>query len=226
MSRKIKISASIACADLLNLEHDIKLLEKAGIDYIHIDIMDGSFVPNYCLNMDIMRAIKGVTSIPMECHLMINEPERYLGQIAEIGCMYVSVHCEATLHIQRSLSLIRQYGMKAGIALNPATSVDVLDYLLDDIDLVTLMMINPGFAGQKLIPSMIRKITDTRKYLDLHGKQPIDILVDGNVSIVNIPKMIEAGATILVGGTSSIFRKGYCIEESVALVRSLYEIEK
>ena len=220
---KIKLSASLACADVLYLKKDILHLEKAGIDYLHIDIMDGTFVPNYCLNMDIMRAITGVTAIPMECHLMIHDPERYIERIAEIGCMFLSVHYEATQHIQRTLSLIRRYKMKAGVALNPATSVEVLDYLMDDIDLVTLMMINPGFAGQKLIPSMIRKIADTRKYLATRGKEYVDILVDGNVSIDNIPLMVEAGATILVGGTSSIFRKGHSIEESVALVRSLYE---
>ena len=223
MDGKIKISASLACADILNLERDILHLEQAGIDLLHIDIMDGTFVPNFCLNMDIMRAIKEVTRIPMDCHLMINDPERYIEQIAAIGCMYLSVHYEATVHIQRALNLIRRYDIKAGIALNPATPVETLNYLIDDIDLVTLMMINPGFAGQKLIPSMIRKIADTRKYLDAHGKENVDILVDGNVSIVNIPSMVEAGATILVGGTSSIFRKGHLIEESVVLVKSLYE---
>ena len=223
MNNKIRLSASLACADLLNLERDLLLLEKEGVDLLHIDIMDGTFVPNFCLNLDIMRAAKRITGMPMECHLMIHDPERYIGQIAEIGCLYLSVHYEATLHIQRALNLIRQYGMKAGVALNPATSVEVLNYIMDDIDLVTLMMINPGFAGQQLIPSMIRKIADTRHYLDTHGKAHVDILVDGNVSIANIPKMIEAGATILVGGTSSIFRKGYGIDESVALVKSLYE---
>ena len=223
MQRKIKLSASLACADMMNLERDILLLERAGIDYLHIDIMDGTFVPNYCLNFDIMRAVKGITGLPMECHLMINKPERYIGQIGEIGCMYLSVHYEATHHIQRVLSLIRQYEMKAGVALNPTTSVEVLNYIMDDIDVVTLMMINPGFAGQKLIPSMIRKIADTRKYLNTHGKEHVDILVDGNVSIKHIPAMVEAGATILVGGTSSIFRKGHFIDESVELVKSLYK---
>ncbi|MDR1201912.1 MAG: ribulose-phosphate 3-epimerase [Tannerellaceae bacterium] len=222
MSHEIKISASLACADLLNLERDIHLLENVGIDLLHIDIMDGVFVPNYCLNIDIMRAIKEITAIPMECHLMINDPERYVERIAGAGCQYLSVHYEATPHIQRVLSLIRRYGMKAGIALNPATSVEVLDYITDDIDMVTLMMINPGFAGQALILSMIRKIADTKRFLDMRGKGFIDILVDGNVSISNIPSMVEAGATILVGGSSSVFRKHYSIEESVTLVKSLY----
>ncbi|MDR1556136.1 MAG: ribulose-phosphate 3-epimerase [Tannerellaceae bacterium] len=222
MNDKIKISASLACADMLNLEREVRLLERAGIDLLHIDIMDGIFVPNYGLNMDIMRALKRITDIPMECHLMIHDPERYIERITEAGGRYLSVHYEATLHIQRALALIRRNNMKAGVALNPATSIEVLDYIADDIDFVNLMMINPGFAGQKLIPAMIRKISDTRKYLDRRGKEHIDILVDGNVSIDNIPSMVEAGATILVGGTSGIFRKNHSIEESVELVRTLY----
>jgi ribulose-phosphate 3-epimerase len=222
MNNKIRISASLACADILNIERDIHCLEKAGVDLLHIDIMDGTFVPNYCLNMDIMRALKQITDMPMECHLMINDPERYIEQIAESGGQYLSIHYEATPHIQRALTHIHQNNMQAGVALNPATSVEVLDYIIDDIDLVTLMMINPGFAGQKLIPAMIRKIADTRKYLNMRGKNYVDILVDGNVSIANIPLMIEAGATILVGGSSSIFRKKHSVEESVKLIKTLF----
>ena len=222
MNKNIKISASIACADLLNLERDIRSLEEAKVDLLHIDIMDGTFVPNYCLSIDIMHALKKVTHIPLECHVMINDPERYIEKIAEAGASYLSIHYETTPHAQRALSLIRSCGMKAGIALNPATPVEVLDYLINDIDLVTLMMINPGFAGQKLIPSMIRKIADTREFFSCREKVPTDILVDGNVSIDNIPQMTKAGATILVGGTSSVFRKGYTIKESVELVKTLY----
>ena len=222
MSNKIKISASLACADLLNLERDVRLLSEAEVELLHIDIMDGAFVPNYCLSIDIMHALRKVTNIPLECHIMINEPERYIEKIAEAGAGYLSVHYEATPHIQRALTITHRCGMKAGVALNPATPVEVLEYIVDDIDLVTLMMINPGFAGQALIPSMIKKIDDTRKFLNLRGKEHIDILVDGNVSIDNIPQMTKAGATILVGGTSSVFRKGHPIKESVELVKTLY----
>ena len=222
MNKNIKISASIACADLLNLERDIRSLNEAEVDLLHIDIMDGTFVPNYCLSIDIIHALKKVTRIPLECHIMINDPERYIEKIAEAGAKYLSIHYEATTHVQRALTLIRCCGMKVGIALNPATPVEVLEYVVDDIDLVTLMMINPGFTGQKLIPSMVKKIADMRKFLDFREKKHIDILVDGNVSIDNIPQMTKAGATILVGGTSSIFRKGYSIKESVELIRTLY----
>jgi len=219
---KIKVSASLACADLLNIEKDIHILEKSGVDYLHIDIMDGEFVPNFCLNMDIMKSLKGMTTIPMECHMMVKDPERYISRIAESGADCLSIHYESTPHVQGALSLIHQAGMKAGVALNPSTPTSVLEYILDDLDVVTIMMVNPGFAGQKLIPAMLKKLRDTRSFLDANSKENMDIIVDGNVSIENIPKMVEAGATVLVGGTSSIFRKGYSIENSMKLVRTLF----
>ena len=221
MNNSIKISASLACADVLNLERDVQILKDSGVDMLHIDIMDGTFVPNFCLSIDLMHALRNVTDLPLECHVMINNPERYIEGIAESGAKYLSIHIESTHHIQRALTHIRRCGMKAGVALNPTTPVNVLDYIVDDIDLVTLMMINPGFAGQQLIPSMIRKIADTKRFLSCAGKEHIDILVDGNVSIANIPLMTKAGATILVGGTSSVFRKGYAINESVKLIKTL-----
>jgi ribulose-phosphate 3-epimerase len=222
MGNKIKISASMACADMLNLGRDIAELETSGVELFHIDIMDGLFVPNFCLSIDVASAIKKQTDIPLEFHLMINDPERFIENIVEAGASYISVHYESTKHIHRALSLINSYGIKAGVALNPATPLDVLNYIVDDIDLVTLMMIDPGFYGQKLIPDMIRKIVDTKKFFNDRKKEDIDILVDGNVSISNIPSMVKAGATILVGGTSSIFREGYSIAESVKLIRTLY----
>ena len=222
MHNNIKISASLACADMLNLERDVNVLRESGVDMLHIDIMDGAFVPNFCLSIDIMHALRNITDMPLECHVMINDPERYIEKIAEAGAEYLSIHVESTHHIQRALALIRSFGMKAGVALNPTTPVEILDYIVDDIDLVTLMMINPGFVSQKLIPSMIRKIADTKQFLSNADKAHIDILVDGNVSIENIPQMTKAGATILVGGTSSVFRKGYSIRESVELVKTLF----
>lgn len=222
---EIKISASLACADPLNLEHDLRELENAGIDLLHIDIMDGSFVPNFCLNMDIMKALKLKSNMPLEVHLMVNDPERYIDRLVQSGADYLTIHYEAAPHVQRALALIRKCGIKAGIALNPATPLSALEYIIDDVDVLTLMMINPGFPGQKLIPDMIRKIRDARTFLENHGHGDMDIIVDGNVSIENIPRMVDAGATILVGGTSSIFRKGVSIKDSTDLVRGLYYVE-
>lgn len=222
MKNNIRISASFACADPLNLESDLRKLEQAQIELLHIDIMDGSFVPNFGLNLDVVKALKAKTDIPLECHLMVNDPERYVEALAQRGVSYVTIHYEAATHVHRALSQIRKMGMKAGVALNPATPLNVLEYLLDEMDCLTMMMINPGFAGQRLIPDMMRKLKDARQFLESHGRGDMDIIVDGNVSIENIPGMVQAGATILVGGTSSIFRKGIDIVDSANYVRTLY----
>lgn len=221
MFRNIKIEASVACANFKNLEKDIRDLELAGVDYLHIDIMDGSFVPNFALDFSIMKILKEITQTPMECHLMIEKPERYIDTLAEIGVEYISVHVEAVLHLQRLLSYIKNKDIKTGVAFNPATPVSGLAYVLDDVDMVTLMTVNPGFSGQSLIPSMMNKIAETRSFLEKNGYANIEIQVDGNVSFENIPKMVDAGATMLVGGTSSVFHKEYSIAEGVAKVRDI-----
>jgi ribulose-phosphate 3-epimerase len=223
MNNTAKIGASVACADPINLGRDIRELEENNIDFLHIDIMDGHFVPNIALNFSIIREIKKVTNLPLECHLMIQDPERYIDLTAQMGASYISVHVEATKHLQRLLAKIRDAGLKSGIALNPATPLDTMDYILDDIDMVTVMTVNPGFAGQKLIPATLDKIRNIRRLLDSRAYENIDILVDGNVSIENIPKMFQAGANLFVGGTSILFRKGYTIQESAALFRSLLQ---
>ncbi len=220
--REVKIEASIACANFKYLEKDIRELEECGIDLLHIDIMDGTFVPNIALNFSIIKDLKEMTHVPIECHLMIQDPERYVETTAQMGASSISVHAEATKHIQRVLAQIRNLGVKAGIALNPATPIDILDYILDDLDLIILMTVNPGFTGQKLVPATLKKIKQTRDMINRRGFGHIDIQVDGNVSIENIPAMVKAGATMLVGGTSSIFRKDHSITESMALIRTLY----
>lgn len=211
----------MACANFRNLEKDLRDLEECKVDFLHIDIMDGMFVPNFALDFSIMKIISEMSDIPMECHLMIEKPERYIERTAEAGAKYISIHAEATHHIQRALTQIRALGVKAGIALNPATPINVLDHILEDIDLIVIMTVNPGFAGQKLIPSTLNKIEKCRRFINDNGFNNIDIQVDGNVSIENIPKMIKAGATMLVGGTSSVFRKNITIKDSVAQVRNL-----
>jgi ribulose-phosphate 3-epimerase len=221
MNKKIKLEASLACANIKNLQADIEQLSAAGIDYLHIDIMDGRFVPNFALDFGIMRAARELSNIPQECHLMVVEPERYIDRTVAAGAKYVSIHGEATNHLQRALQQIRDAGAKSGIALNPATPLTTLEYILDDIDMVTVMTVNPGFVGQKLIPAMMRKIKDVRTLLDSTGHNKVEIQVDGNVSFDNIPAMVEAGATMLVGGTSSVFHKDYSIAQAVAAMREI-----
>jgi len=162
-----------------------------------------------------------LTGVPRECHLMVVEPERYIERAVAAGAEYVAIHSEATYHVQRALQQIRDAGAKSGIALNPATPLTNLEYILDDIDMVTVMTVNPGFAGQKLIPAMLRKIKDVSAVLSSTGHENVEIQVDGNVSFQHIPAMIAAGATMLVGGTSSIFHKDYSIAEAVAAVREI-----
>lgn len=221
MNRPVKLEASLACANFKNLEADIEQLKKGGIDYLHIDLMDGKFVPNFALDFGMMEMARDQFAIPQECHLMVLEPERYIDRTVKAGADYVAIHFEATYHVQKALQQIRDAGAKSGIVLNPATPINSLEYILDDIDMVTVMTVNPGFAGQKLIPAMLRKIRDVRALIDASGNDHIELQVDGNVSFQNIPSMVEAGATMLVGGTSSIFHKDYSIGEAIAAVRGI-----
>jgi ribulose-phosphate 3-epimerase len=218
---EVKIEASAACADFARLEDQIAELTAAGIDYLHIDFMDGRFVPNFGLDYGILRTIRRLTHIPLDCHLMVEEPERYIGRTAECGAEYIAIHFEATHHVQRALKEIRKAGAKAAIALNPATPITCLEYILDDIDMVTVMTVNPGFAGQKLVPAMLRKVKDVKSMLEAAGRNDIEIQADGNVSFEHIPAMVHAGATMLVGGTSSVFHKDYSIGQAVRTVREI-----
>lgn len=219
--KPIHLGASIACANLARLEADLEQLCAGGIDSLHIDMMDGRFVSNFGLDFTLMETIGRVSEIPMDCHLMIEEPERYIDRAAAAGAEYITIHFEATRHAQKGLKQIRDIGARAGIALNPATPIDCLEYIEDDIDFVTVMTVNPGAAGQRLIPAMLRKIGDVRRMLDASGHTEVDIQVDGNVSFTHIPAMVEAGATMLVGGTSSVFHKDYSIPDAIQTVRQL-----
>lgn len=220
MKNGVQIGASLACADYRNLEKDIRALEQAGMDYIHFDVMDGHFVPNFALNLDILKMIKDLTLMPINVHLMVDNPEVYIPIFAKEGCNIISFHQEATPHTQRELACIRELGMKAGLALNPATSLSGLEYIFPDLDAILIMTVNPGFAGQKLIPATIKKINKLRKILDEEGSKA-ELEVDGNVSFENIPTLVNAGATMLVGGTSSIFVKDMQINEAVQMIIDL-----
>jgi ribulose-phosphate 3-epimerase len=207
----------------MNLRDDLRSLTEAGIDVLHIDIMDGRFVSNFCLDFSMMEAIREISDIPMDCHLMVEEPERYVPRAIEAGAHYVSIHVEAARHVQQTLQQIRDAGVKAGIALNPGTAIQTLEYLLDTIDIVTVMTVNPGFVGQKLVSATLKKIKDVRKLLDESGHADVEVQVDGNVSFQNIPLMVAAGATMLVGGTSSIFHKDYSIPAAITEVRKILQ---
>lgn len=218
----ITLCASLACADFLHLERDLKALEEAGVDYLHIDVMDGLFVPNFALSADIMRHVARYSRLPMDVHLMVERPERYLETFVAAGARILVVHQEATVHLQRTLARIRELGARAGVALNPATSLHTLEYVLEDLDLLLIMTVNPGFTGQKLVPNTLRKIADARRMCDERGLG-VDIQVDGNVSFENAARMVAAGANYLVGGTSSIFAHGMTLAEGVRRLREVAE---
>ena len=210
-----KISPSIMCADFFQLDTYIKAFEKCNIDMIHVDIMDGSFVPNYTLGTDFIKALKRKTEIPLDIHLMINNPENKLDWFEFDENDYVAIHCESTSHLHKAISAIKNRRAKAMVAVNPATPICALESILDDIDAVLIMTVNPGFAGQKLIKSVLKKITQLRNYLDKNGYEHIEIEVDGNVSFENAALMSKAGSNIFVAGTSSIFTKDLKLEDAI-----------
>lgn len=216
---KSKISPSMMCANWIDLGSDIRIMEKCGIEYLHIDIMDGCFVQNYTLGTDYIKALHCATDIPLDIHLMIDRPENKLEWFECRPNDYISVHYEATPHVQRALQKIRDMGAKTMIALNPATPICVLEDVINDVDGVLLMTVNPGFAGQKLIPQTLYKIRRLRNMLDDTGYDNVEIEVDGNVSFENAVKMKEAGANIFVGGSSSVFDKHNSIEYNIGRMR-------
>lgn len=201
------ISPSLMCADFLHLEEDLIKLEKLACEYLHFDIMDGVFVPNYTLGPGFMNVVRRATSIPFDIHLMVERPEDKLSFFDIQKGDLVVVHQESTIHLQRVLQRIRDLGAKVGVALNPATSIFTIEDVLDDLDVIEIMTVNPGFAGQKLVPATLKKISRLKSYLIKNGYDSIKIEVDGNVSFENAKKMRAAGADIFVAGTSSLFTK-------------------
>ena len=217
---KRMISPSLMCADFMNLGDELKKLEKGNIEYLHVDIMDGVYVPNYTLGTDFVKRLHAATDIPLDIHLMIDEPTAKLDWFELCEGDYVSVHYESCTHIQRALNLIRERGARPMLALNPGTPLTVLEELMPYIDGVLIMTVNPGFSGQKLVTSTLGKITRCRELLDRNGYTEVDIECNGNVSFENAKLMKEARANIFVAGTSSIYSKADTHENNLARVRA------
>ena len=216
---KSKLSPSVMCADLFDLKKTLVEFEKSGIEYLHVDIMDGEFVSNFTLGTDFVKALKKNCSIPLDIHFMIEKPENKIDWFEFGENDYVSVHVESTHHLQKVLSGIRSHGAKPMVALNPATPICMLENVLCDIDAVLVMTVNPGFAGQKLVQSTLKKISDVREFLDARGFNNVEIEVDGNVSFENAVLMRQHGADIFVGGTSSIFSKSGTLQQNICRLR-------
>ena len=174
-------------------------MEQAGADWLHVDVMDGAFVPNITLGVPVVQSLRKDTRLPLDIHMMVREPERYVEAFAQAGGDSIVVHAEATTHLQRTLSHIRSLGKKAGVALNPATPLNAVEHVLDDVDLLVIMSVNPGFGGQKFIPSALPKLERAAKLL---AGRPVELEVDGGVTTANAPACRSAGATVLVAGTS------------------------
>lgn len=217
---EVVIAPSMMCVDPLNFESALRRVEALGSGMLHMDVMDGHFVPNAPMGLAMIEALKERTHLPVDVHLMVSDNDFFVGLLEGWNVHQISVHAEACRHLDRTLSRIREIGAKAGVALNPSTPLSALDFILERIDYVLLMTVNPGFAGQKMTPASIQKIADCREYLDARGYGHVPIQVDGNVSFENIPAMVAAGADNLVAGTSSIFNSAASWPDNIKTMKA------
>ncbi|MCR2042577.1 ribulose-phosphate 3-epimerase [Anaerosalibacter massiliensis] len=205
-----KISPSILSSDFSKLGEEIRKIEEGGADFVHLDVMDGIFVPNITFGPPVIKEIRSITDIPFDVHLMIDRPERYIEEFVEAGADIITVHEESTIHLHRTIQNIKNCGKKAGISLNPSTPLENIEYVLEDIDMVLIMTVNPGFGGQSFIPAMERKIKHLRKIID-DRDLAIEIEVDGGIKLDNAKEVTDWGADILVAG-SDIFKADNIVE--------------
>jgi len=218
----IRISPSILGANYCNLEKDIKELEASGIKSIHIDVMDGNFVPNIAFGIDMIKAIRGITTMELDVHLMVDNPERFIDSLVEAGADSITVHAEACPHLYKTIYTIKSFGIKAGVALNPATPIEMIKHVTEMLNMVLIMTVEPGFGGQKFIPFMLKKIDEIKRHRDIDNLE-YDIQVDGGINIDNICESIDVGANDIVIGSSIFNENG--IKENVRSFYNLLNIE-
>lgn len=218
---KILIAPSILSADFADLKNEIKKVESAGADWIHIDVMDGRFVPNITIGSPVVRCIKGITKLPLDVHLMIVEPDKHIKDFAKAGANIITVHAEACTHLQRTIAHIKEVGCKAGVSFNPHTPVDSLKYVLEIVDLVLIMTVNPGFGGQEFISSVVPKISEVKKMFQDSNLSDKYIEVDGGISTKTAPIVRSAGANVLVSGNAIYSLKSQTeIEKTISQMRA------
>ncbi len=220
MKHSVKIAPSLLSANFARLEDDIRRCEAAGADLLHVDVMDGHFVPNITIGPLVVEAIRPVTQLPLDVHLMIEKPERYVQQFAQAGADFISVHQETSPHLHRTLMLIRELGVKSGVVLNPATPINTIFDAVECCDFVLLMSVNPGFGGQQFITSFLRRCAALRDFLDTNGFAHVEIEVDGGIKASNAEEVVRAGASMIVSG-SGVF--GGSVEDNIAAIRQAGE---
>ena len=212
----VKIAPSILSADFSKLGEEILAVEKGGADYIHIDVMDGHFVPNITIGPLIVEAIRPITKLPLDVHLMIENPDEYIGAFVKAGADYITVHVEACRHLHRTIQNIKSFGIKAGVVLNPATPVESIQHIIGEIDMVLLMSVNPGFGGQKFIPEVLPKIRKVKEMAEQKGLD-MEIEIDGGVNSETAKLCMEAGANVLVAGSAIYNQENYA--KAISLIR-------